>query len=103
MTLTSLFLFCFSFAVVLEKKMSSSPKERTLSNSKVLNFNFFILFFFNITIGAHSTIHLEDSSDEEELTIPQGSEAQSLLGLDQHVPRYMTASPCNILIHRFDK
>ncbi|RCH91131.1 hypothetical protein CU097_005564 [Rhizopus azygosporus] len=55
--------------------MSSSPKERTLSNS------------------AHSTIHLEDSSDEEELTIPQGSEAQSFLGLDQHVPRYMTASP----------
>ncbi|CAO3682679.1 unnamed protein product [Rhizopus stolonifer] len=55
--------------------MSTSPKERALGNS------------------VHSTINVDDSSDEEELIIPHGSEAQSLLGLEQHIPRYMTASP----------
>ncbi|KAI9477920.1 MAG: sulfate transporter family-domain-containing protein [Benjaminiella poitrasii] len=46
--------------------------------------------------STHSTIHLEDDSDEEWLpTNAIHDERQSLLlGLDQHaVPRYMTASP----------
>lgn len=45
-----------------------------------------------VAIGTRS-FHLDDSDDEQTLP-PNASETRVLLSGDEHIPRYLTASPC---------